>query len=190
LGRGLRRLDSKQSRRLSTLVSAGTLVIAAGASIAGCGGSSAIATSTTSTIPTNPSYLPIRPSSTAPLSAPKVSASGEAAYLEDVSEADPALATYANGGGSVALKALLTDGSAFCAFLTRGGGIDDAMVSLAIGARGVEKSTHLPSTVATFNTIEAAALITLCPSEQVLLPAADRTRIRALADALAAGTSG
>jgi hypothetical protein len=121
--------------------------------------------------------------------APKASVGDEANYLKDVTEADPALATYASNNGNVALQALLTDGSAFCAFLARDGGVDDAIVSLAIGARGVEKTTHLPSTVTTFNTIEASALLTLCPSEQVLVPAADREKIRALGKALA-GASG
>jgi hypothetical protein len=176
-------------RKISTIASASLLVVAAGVGIAACGGISTIATSTTSTTATSsfdPSAVP-RP--TGPLSAPKVSVVDEENYLRDATEADPALATYVNDDGSVALKALLTDGSAFCAFLARGGGIDDAMVSLAIGARGVETTTHLPSTVATFNAIEATALLTLCPSEQDLVPAADRKNIRALGEALA-GTSG
>jgi hypothetical protein len=34
--------------------------------------------------------------------------------------------------------------------------------------------------VTTFNTIESLSLLTLCPSEQKLLPASVRTKIRAL----------
>lgn len=168
------------------LVAAGLFIVAAGAGGAACGGTAATTTSTTSTPLTDPSTVP---RSTGPLSAPKVSAGAEADYLKDVAEVDPVLATYASDDGSVAIRALLTDGSAFCAFLARGGGIDDAMVSLAIGAKGVEKTTHLPSTVTTFNTIEASALLTLCPSEQVLVPASDRKKIRSLGGALA-GASG
>jgi hypothetical protein len=39
--------------------------------------------------------------------------------------------------------------------------------------------------VTTFNTIESVALLTLCPSEQTLVPASVRARIRNLGDALA-----
>ena len=72
---------------------------------------------------------------------------------------DPALATYEQKEGNVALRALLTDGSAFCAFLQRGKGIDNALASVAVGARGDEAKTHLPLSVTTFNTIEAVALV-------------------------------
>ena len=98
--------------------------------------------------------------------------------------ADPALATYEQKQGNVALRALLTDGSAFCALLQRGGGIDEALVAEADGARSTESQTFLPLSVTTFNTIESVALITLCPSEQKLLPASDRSKIRRLGDAL------
>lgn len=125
------------------------------------------------------------PTTLMPLQSPNVTPSQESQYLTDVMEADSTLATYAQDQGNVALRALLTDGSAFCAFLQRGGGLDNAMVSVAIGARGVESQTHLPSTVATFNTIEAVALLTLCPSEQDLVPTSDRSRIRQLGEALA-----
>ena len=37
----------------------------------------------------------------------------------------------------------------------------------------------------TFNTIESVALLTLCPSEQTLIPTSDRSKIRKLGDALA-----
>ena len=66
-------------------------------------------------------------------------------YLSDVTLADPALVTYEQKQGNVALRALLTDGSAFCALLKRGGGIDEALVAEATGVRGTESQTHLPS---------------------------------------------
>ena len=51
--------------------------------------------------------------------------------------------------------------------------------------RGVpESTTHLPLSVTTFNTIEAVASLTLCASEQKLLPVPDRSKIRALGNAL------
>ena len=46
--------------------------------------------------------------------------------------------------------------------------------------RSSEAQTHLPLSVTTFNTIESVALLTLCQSEQKLLPASDRTKIRNL----------
>jgi hypothetical protein len=83
----------------------------------------------------------------------------------------------------------LTDGSAFCAFLQRGGGINNALASVAIGARGEEATTHLPVSVKTFNSIEAVALLTLCSHEQKLLPPPDRAKVRELGAALAKRTS-
>ncbi len=132
-----------------------------------------------------------------PLSAPKTSFSQDEKFFTDVTEADPALVTYEQQQGNVALRALLTDGSAFCALLQRaggrgggraggrGGGIDQALVAEADGARSTESTTHLPLSVTTFNSIEAVALLTLCASEQKLLPASDRSKIRALGNALA-----
>ncbi len=126
------------------------------------------------------------PSSAAkPLIAPKTTPAKDSQYLLDVTKADPALGTYVQNHGNVALRALLTDGAAFCAFLRRGGGIDAALTSVAVGAKSVEARTHLPLKVVTFNTIEGVALVTLCPSEQRLLPASDRSKIRALGGALA-----
>ena len=87
---------------------------------------------------------------------------------------------YEQQQGNVALRALLTDGSAFCAFLRTGGGIDNALVDVAVGARSTESETHLPLSVTTFNTIESVALLTLCPVYQKLLSAPDRSKIRAL----------
>ncbi len=119
-----------------------------------------------------------------PLTAPKTSFAQDTKFFTDVTEADPALITYEKNHGNVALQALLTDGSAFCALLKRGGGIDKALVAEAEGARSTESRTSLPLSVTTFNTIESVALLTLCPSEQKLVPASVRTRIRNLGDAL------
>jgi hypothetical protein len=166
-------------RRALTLVSAGLFVLASGAAIAACGSNSAVSTSTS----TPAAALPAR----GPLSAPRVSATDEEQFFKDVTESDSVLATYVSDNGSIALKTLLTNGSAFCAFLARSRGIDDAMVALAIGAKSADKTAQLPSTVATFNAIEASALLTLCPSEQALLPAADRNKIRSLGESLARG---
>lgn len=121
---------------------------------------------------------------TSPLVAPKSSPALDAEYLSDLARADSALGSYIQTDGNVALRALLTDGSAFCAFLLRGGGIDNAMTSLVEGANSVESQTHLPATVTTYNTIDAVALLKLCPAEQNLVPAADRARIRDLAQSL------
>ena len=88
-----------------------------------------------------------------------------------MAEADADLATYMQQDGNVALRAMLTDGAAFCAFLRRGGGIDNALVEVAAGAHSVESQTHLPANVHTFNTLESVALIDLCPGEQRLVPA-------------------
>ncbi len=119
------------------------------------------------------------------LTAPKTSFAQDTKFFTDVTEADPAFVTYEQQQGNTALRALLTDGSAFCALLRQGGGIDRALVSEAAGARSSESTTHLPLSVTTFNTIEAVALISLCPTEQTLLPASDRSRIRALGNTLA-----
>jgi hypothetical protein len=123
-------------------------------------------------------------SNVARLFAPKTSPAQDVQYLTDVAKSNSNLATYVQKQGNVALKALLTDGSAFCAYLRRGGGIDNALVSVAAGAESVESQTHLPSGVATFNSIEAVALVDLCPSEQTLVPASVRTKLRRLRSAL------
>ena len=120
----------------------------------------------------------------APLVAPKTSPAQDARYLTDVAKADSDLATYVQKRGNVALKAMLTDGTAFCAFLHRGGGIDNALLNVATGAKSVESQTHLPSGVSTFNAIEAVALIDLCPGDQKLVPASVRSKLRRLKSAL------
>jgi hypothetical protein len=120
-----------------------------------------------------------------PLVGPKTTSTEDTSYLADVAKADQDLATYIQKQGNVALRALLTDGSAFCAFLHRGGGIDNAILSVAVGAKSVESKTHLPSNIATYNTMEAVALLTLCPSEQKVVPSTVRARLRALGRELA-----
>lgn len=120
-----------------------------------------------------------------PLSPPKTSYAQDTKYFTDVAEADPALVAYQHKQGNVALRALLTDGSAFCALLKRSGQIDEALVAEADGARSTEAQTKLPLSVTTFNTIEAVALLTLCPSEQKLVPASVRSKIRKLGKSLA-----
>jgi hypothetical protein len=118
-------------------------------------------------------------------SAPKTTSAQNTKFLADVTVADPTLATYAQREGTVGLRALLVDGSAFCVLLKRNGGLDEALVAEADGVRGTESRTNLPLSVTTFNTIESVALLTLCPNEQERLPAADRSRVRRLGDVLA-----
>ena len=122
---------------------------------------------------------------TAPLRAPKTTDAQDTKFLTDVAEADPSLASYEQKQQNVALRALLTDGSAFCALLRHDANLDAALVDEASGARDTESQTHLPLSVTTFNTIESMALLTLCPSEQHLLPVAVRTKIRNLGRTLA-----
>jgi hypothetical protein len=124
------------------------------------------------------------PTSSGPLAAPKASVAQDAQYLSEVTEADPALATYEKKSGNVALRALLTDGSAFCAFLNRDRDMDTAMVSVVVGARQVESESHLPMTVTTFNAVDAVALLTLCPSLLSVVPQRDLVNIRQLGAAL------
>jgi hypothetical protein len=57
------------------------------------------------------------PAEGAPLVPPKTSPAEDARYLTDVAKSDSHLATYVQQQGNVALKAMLTDGTAFCAFL-------------------------------------------------------------------------
>jgi hypothetical protein len=154
----------------------GPLLLAIAAASTSCGASQPSGSTSVSTSTLTPISIP--------LAGPNTSDAQDTEYLSDVAEADPALNSYIQAQGNVALRALLTDGAAFCAFLQRGGGIDNAMTSLVIGANSVESQTHLPATVTTFNTIDGVALLTLCPAEQRLLPAADQSRIQALAKAL------
>lgn len=175
-------------RPLGRALSAGLLVVAAGVG-ASCGStkpsSSApgAARSSVAQARSAGSSVPKR------LLVPKTSAVQDGQYFTDLAKADPGLATYVQTDGNVALRALLTDGSAFCAFLQSGGGIDNAMAEVVIGAKSVEPQTHLPSTVTTFNAIDAVSLLTLCPADQKLVPVADRSRIRALGQALSVEAS-
>jgi hypothetical protein len=162
-----------QTGRRRALVSACALFAAVLCALAGPVASTASAASTKSS------------GATKPLVAPKSTYAQDAKYLTDVTLADPALASYEQKRGNVALRALLTDGSAFCALVKRGGGIDEALVAEATGARSAESQSHLPLSVTTFNSIEAVALLRLCPTEQKLVPASVRTKIRSLGNALA-----
>ncbi|HEY5303807.1 MAG TPA: hypothetical protein VIJ86_07105 [Acidimicrobiales bacterium] len=139
---------------------------------------------------TTRTLAPLSTSSTSPqsLSAPAATVADDAQYLTEIAEVDPALTSYEKTAGNVALRSLLTDGSAFCAFLQRDGDIDDAMVAVALGARNVESQTHLPLSVTTFNSVEAVALLTLCPSLQSLVPSSDMVKIRQLGASLTTAT--
>jgi hypothetical protein len=119
-----------------------------------------------------------------PLRAPRTTDAQDTKFFTDVAEADPALASYEQKQQNVALRALLTDGSAFCALLTHEKELDAALVEEANGARSSEAQTHLPLSVTTFNTIESVALLTLCPTEQKLLPSSVRAKIRSLGKSL------
>lgn len=145
----------------------GLLMLAATAWIAVGGGSTADAAGPPTTV--------------AKLRAPKTTYEQDTLYYQDLAKVDQSLTTYVDSEQQVALQALLTDGSAFCAFLARGGGVDTALEATAIGANSVESKTHLPQSVQTFNAIEGVALVTLCPSEQKLLPPADQAHITQLA---------
>jgi hypothetical protein len=136
--------------------------------------------STTTVAPTHS-----RAPTSSTFTAPKTSVASDALFLSDVTEVDPALMTYEKKSGNVALRSLLTNGSAFCAFLNRDKDIDTAMVSVALGARQVESQTHLPLTVTTFNAVDSVALLTLCPSLESVVPASDLTKVRQLGAALA-----
>jgi len=125
------------------------------------------------------------PNASKPLSSPTATVAQDANFLADVTQVDPSLSTYEHQSGNVALRSLLTDGSAFCAFLQRDGNMDDAMVSVAVGARSVETRTHLPLSVTTFNSIDSVALLTLCPALHTLVPAPVMSRIRKLGESLA-----
>jgi hypothetical protein len=119
-----------------------------------------------------------------PLVAPKTSYLQDTQYFQGLAKVDPGLSSYVESTQGVALQALLTDGAAFCGFLKRGGGVDNAMESVVIGARSVESKTHLPTSVETFNAIDAVSLVELCPTEQKLLPPAGLAHVESLSRAL------
>jgi hypothetical protein len=161
---------------------ASVLLLALAVGTAACGGNATAQPAAGRSSTVAPSVPPNR---SARLVAPKTTAVEDTRYLTDVAKADSDLATYVQQQGNVALQAMLTDGTAFCAFLRRGGGIDNALLAVVIGAKGVESATHLPAAVATFNTMEAMALLDLCPTEQSLVPATVRTKIHQLGRTLA-----
>ena len=123
------------------------------------------------------------------LRAPKTSTAQDARYLTDLAEVDSDLVTYVNKYGNSALHGMLADGLAFCAILGRGGGIDNALINEAEGARADEDHTHLPLNVHTFNTLESLALIDLCPGEQRLVPASVRAKLSQLGGSLRSPSS-
>ena len=101
-----------------------------------------------------------------------------------MAKADSDLVTYVQQDVNVALRAMLTDGAAFCAFLRQGGGIDTARTNEALGAHSVESETHVPLSVHTFNNLESVAMIDLCPGEQDLVPASVRGNVHRLTASL------
>ena len=145
------------------------------------GGDPTNAASTTTSWPTRTTL----PAASHSLKAPSATVAEDSQFLTEVTEVDPALTNYEKRSGNVALRSLLTDGSAFCAFLQRDRDIDTAMVSVVVGARQVESQTHLPLSVTTFNTVDTVALLTLCPSLQSVVPAKDLVKIRKLGSELA-----
>ena len=175
--------DVSAANRSSLHISTSLFALITCAVVALCGGGATTASAGAST-PARPDGAAASASLTA-LTAPKTSSAQEARYFSDVTQADRTLDTYAQKGGNTALRALLTDGTAFCALLKHSQGIDEALVAEAEGVRSTESKTNLPLSVTTFNTIEAVSLLTLCPSEQHLLPASERSRIQRLGNALA-----
>jgi hypothetical protein len=159
-----------------------TLVLALCLGAAACGSSPGSGGPHTASEPASSERVP---TAATVLPAPKISFAQDTRFFTDVTEADPALVSYEQQEGNVALRALLTDSSAFCALLERGGGFDEALVAEADGARSTETQTSLPLSVTTFNAIESVALLTLCPKEQKGLPASVRSKIRNLGEALA-----
>lgn len=155
------------------------LLLASVALASGCGSSKA------ATGPAKSTTTVVGPSSASTL--PPTSLADASTYYLDLSQLDPSLSSYVTQQNDLALRTLLTDGRAFCAILHSGGDIDNAMLSVAAGARSVEATTHLPLSVTTFNAIDSAALVVLCPGDQKLLPSVDQGRIRQLAAALAGG---
>jgi len=175
--RGNRRWPSRLTRRTG----AAALCLAVVVGCAACGGSSASPSPASSTPTTlSPTAL------TAPLQGPKTTPAQDTRYLTDVTKADSNLVTYAQQQGNVGLQAMLTDGSAFCAFLARGVGLDVALLSVAQGAHSLESQTKLPENVTTYNTLESVALIDLCPSEQRDVPASVQAKLQALQQRLGA----
>ena len=116
----------------------------------------AAAASTTATSTSSKSSQPLR--------APKTTVEQDSKFFSEVTEADPSLESYEQKKGNVALEALLTDGSAFCALLEHGGGIDEALVAEAEGVRGTETQTSLPLSVTTFNAVESVACWRCAPN--------------------------
>jgi hypothetical protein len=158
-----------------------SLLLVAGAVGGGWASRSTQGAATPTSLPTTTS---ISSATTVPSDATS-SVIADGKFLAEVTEADPSLATYEKKSGNVALRALLTDGTAFCSFLRSDGDIDDAMVSVVTGAQQVEATTKLPMSVTTFNAVDAVALLTLCPSLESSVPTSDLAKIRKLGASLA-----
>jgi hypothetical protein len=101
-----------------------------------------------------------------------------------VAEADSSLQSYVDKYGDTAMRALLTDGAAFCALLAQHVGVDQALVDTVTGIRSVEATTHLTPTMRDLNTLESVALLTLCPASLKVLDPADQAKLRKLSAAL------
>jgi hypothetical protein len=160
----------RRARRIGALVCSPLVLLLLGVTWNAVSGAPSAAATTTSTPPT----------SSQPLKAPKTTVQQDSKFFSELTEADPSLESYEQKHGNAALEALLTDGSAFCALLKHGGGIDEALVAEAEGVRSTETQTSLPLSVTTFNAIESVSLLTLCPSEQRLVPASVRSKLRRL----------
>ena len=157
-----------------------SLLLLAGAIGAGWAIRSTPGSATPTSLPTTTGV-----SSATPQSSPSTSSViADGRFLAEVTEADPSLATYEKKSGNVALRSLLTDGTAFCSFLKSDGDIDDAMVSVVTGAQQVEATTKLPMSVTTFNAVDAVALLTLCPSLEGSVPKSDLVKIQKLGASL------
>jgi hypothetical protein len=146
------------------------LLLAVGLSVISCGSSKPVGSSATTT----------------PQSALKASSAQQNQYFQDVSRTVPALSSYVQQQGKVALDAILTYGSGFCVFLQDGDTPAEALVAVAAGAQKIESSTHFPASTTTFESIASAALLTLCPSEQTSLSAAEQTQLRQISKELGA----
>jgi len=159
----------------------GLIIVVVGVLIGNSDGTKTPASSPTTVSPSQPNS----PTPAKSLTARSASVASDALFLSEVTEVDPGLVTYEKEFGNVALRSLLTDGSAFCAFLDSDRDIDTAMVSVVVGARHVEVQTHLPLSVTTFNAVDSVALLTLCPTLQSKVPTSDLAKIRQLGEELA-----
>ncbi len=87
---------------------------------------------------------PTPSTSVPPLRAPRTSHAQDTKFFTDVAEADGALASYEQKQQNVALRALLTDGTAFCALFMRGARLQRGPGRRSDGCQG-HGSTDTPS---------------------------------------------